>query len=1206
MNNRNRRGIVLLFVLGLLALMSVLAMSFVSMSRLERSISRNYVDRTHALLAAESGVEYALARLREMDGIVDPEDLEAMKWDATTASFAMTSDPAWSGGVDASNAGNARFRLRVDDDSGKINLNDTDGSWNMDHDPIPDDPDTDPDLLAAPGRLRMIVKHLGDALFGAPLGLQIANTLLDARAALPGERFSDLRQVEDLLTTGPAPVLDADQYKQFVAQVTLWSWQDHTTLRPNFQLAIESPNPAWSWPNKGLDVYIYRDFQTKGFDFEPRCPVNVNAAGVETLEALLTDVRGWFLREGPGERVSNGRYGSYGQSTPRFDYTDESMSGHDNYPGFPGIGAPDISSAITAGSNTPPGLSSTARVCCGFPYGKNQIFGKASQTLPLPEPGLLANAIWERVHGKDLDGDGQPAPGAQPNPFTTWEEFEDYLRNDANPNWFIPPDDYATYFNDAAEGRGTLTGSGFLSLPGVGSDTFGFAANPGRRAWWINYIRQTQVDALIANFNPNAAMQDYSSNRVRFRSVDKAHLTQYTTELCFQPGGVFHVSSQGAALDVSGATLAATEIHAIVQLWDLLRITTQEQFMRDVDSHSDLANVFTECTSQSLAGDNPSAGEAGYTLQSYPEPVRAGLTQQFSPYDGCLMLATKQNEPPGANFFHHYNGSLQPALADCPAGLDALFTTGAATDPVMMRNTPTSDRLTHSAASPGLPGVLFPDGGLSDTGRTLTIPTNNVGSDFGCKGTLAFWIKPNYHTGISTRPRKLVTMHSQTLGPLTSLDTTFPQVHLREFTVYYMCHDYNLKPADWVTINWLKNDQDADAWAAAAGLPVPTGFSWIATRSFVGGFGGLRNDSGVPLFTYPPRNVWALGTETACHDFPPLTMADTDPDAIHFEGHAWNTFAFAWNTDALWDGSFPFLGTTPINTPNPLDKFQMCINGELVTDRYAGGNNRAATNIDDGFHGDDTRYPLWNRGGINDHIRFGEVTGGGADFGKKECFSADAVFDEIVGFPTKDLTQAQGIFAEGRYYNGDSGESVYRSPEIDVVAALGSTDKTEFQISGLYWTAYWPRANREGKRLAANLQGEDVNTTATDPMDARWNAGLAAGEGWDPISIDLSVAPTGVEDWKILDSMGSLVSAKSAMPAQAGGSRVSEAFAAAGLSDAVHARIDKSLRLRFRVYFNYEDSGTQAIYESPVFDDITFVLSYRKPKILHWQMGAES
>ena len=75
-----KNGIVLLFVLGVLALMSVLAVTFVSVTRLERAISRNYVDHVRARLAAESGIEKTIAVLDDIIGTPDYNQLDWMRF----------------------------------------------------------------------------------------------------------------------------------------------------------------------------------------------------------------------------------------------------------------------------------------------------------------------------------------------------------------------------------------------------------------------------------------------------------------------------------------------------------------------------------------------------------------------------------------------------------------------------------------------------------------------------------------------------------------------------------------------------------------------------------------------------------------------------------------------------------------------------------------------------------------------------------------------------------------------------------------------------------------------------------------------------------------------------------------------------------------------------------------------------------------------
>ncbi|MFC1586861.1 PilX N-terminal domain-containing pilus assembly protein [Planctomycetota bacterium] len=84
--HNSQHGIVLLFVLGVLALLSVLAIAFVQMTRIEKAISRDYVDRTRALMAAESGIEYAIGRINQFrGGVLTADELAALTYPTNTA-----------------------------------------------------------------------------------------------------------------------------------------------------------------------------------------------------------------------------------------------------------------------------------------------------------------------------------------------------------------------------------------------------------------------------------------------------------------------------------------------------------------------------------------------------------------------------------------------------------------------------------------------------------------------------------------------------------------------------------------------------------------------------------------------------------------------------------------------------------------------------------------------------------------------------------------------------------------------------------------------------------------------------------------------------------------------------------------------------------------------------------------------------------------
>ena len=61
---RDDRGSMLIVAIGILTLLSVLALTFVSIMKLERSASTNYVDGVRARLIAEGGLEMSSAQIR--------------------------------------------------------------------------------------------------------------------------------------------------------------------------------------------------------------------------------------------------------------------------------------------------------------------------------------------------------------------------------------------------------------------------------------------------------------------------------------------------------------------------------------------------------------------------------------------------------------------------------------------------------------------------------------------------------------------------------------------------------------------------------------------------------------------------------------------------------------------------------------------------------------------------------------------------------------------------------------------------------------------------------------------------------------------------------------------------------------------------------------------------------------------------------------
>ncbi|MFC1586758.1 hypothetical protein ACFL54_00470 [Planctomycetota bacterium] len=706
---RNKKacgGIVLLIVLGVLALLSVLAITFVSITRLERGISKTYMDYTHAILAAESGVEYAISRITNLSGgVLTAAEAKALSYQenpdnpgldfVTRPSFQLAAPLDQYSGIISStySASGDRYKLKVEDESGKLNLNDTDGLWNPDSDPDPDDPENDPELVNAPRRLRMLVENLGDILFEAPKGTNISNTLFDARENLPGRRFTTMRQVKDLLVPD---ILDAHDFQELTKHITLWSWQDPDTIRPTFQLHIATPPGEDNFPvHAERDVYLFSDWQTKGFTLEPRCPVNVNTAGKELIEALIAPLQGWYLREGPGEAQTathyepwyyswtesySGRWAAeadFGQTVYNYYHTDNTermltMCGA-NESGF-------ISHETRYGEAR---LTPIDDAYPGFALDKlRQNFSKD-----------LATAIYDHIHGDQ---------STDPNPIETWQEFEwvlsgllETLLPDSDSVWYgsnagqtDSNDIFWSAWTPGPEGYDLSTryhSSGeagvrmdyvrdYVALGGAAEVTS--AIDPIDIPYWAGKCRRILLDLLLANFNPNSAIQDFNPDRHLYRHIDKAHLTQYSTEFIFEPTGCFSIQSLGVIKGPTDENLCLKEIKAIVKVFEMARITTQQQFMKGLTG----SNLDDYCTSTAYT-NVPFDSAYDCSLISYPEPYLAGLELaeyvEDSRFDGFLMCSTYApgTTGSGARFVVDFEGGLSvgstglsPAYYD-PAGL---------------------------------------------------------------------------------------------------------------------------------------------------------------------------------------------------------------------------------------------------------------------------------------------------------------------------------------------------------------------------------------------------------------------------------------------------------------------------------------------------------------------------------------------------------
>lgn len=1315
-----RSGIVLLLVLGVLALMSLLAVSFVSLSRLERSIARGYMDHVRAQMTAESGVEAAMLALSKLEGgVMTREECERILYqyhselpaqplrDNRTPSLDFSngfSNDGVSAMVSGTVSDGSYYKLRIEDESGKYNLNET-----------PEVP--------APKRVYDNIRNIVAALFDDyTFGDILAQSICLARDA-QGGRFSTIEAVREAIDNAGALLAD-DQWEQLRGVFTLNSWLDESVIVPTYSLkgfATEyEPNPIdpddlphpavfltrgnameadWMTysekiPDRVLwdsfsphgdgvpgDIYNFMDWQTVLFTRgEARAPVNINTCRKPLLRALIAPVRGWYLDE-------TSHMDSWTRKGPRGIPSEWYL---DLVEPFPSWTFPPLKFLYTDADTVRRVRLQREEAIWGTDgreCGRNSIFATMAVTQPLGDlldNGSLANkiadALWERIHGFDSDGDGATdgTGDEEGNPFTQWQEFSDFVRSLVDDS-------------ESTDPIPNLTG-------------FSYA----------------QADALISNFNPNSNINDYNPDLIIHRLVDKPRLSRYTTEFCFEPTGTFQVESIGRVTDADAGAVA--EIHATFRVFEFFRVSTQAEFMKGYDfetgtPHEEYPDpdilrfaesgglpVRTNATITESDGILHTAGAEmdrsgksglfrGFSLMSYPEPITVspndipiaamtpprwhkyyhGMSSSWqadfdynyindSHYDGWLGLATLQpNASEGVTNGHtpmsivNFDKTIRPSMIADSNGADYSMMTGydpatliqgmeadhapefpaktGTLSPIeasynqtsaiytngflvfgqdcifIMNPTPmnfaTADRLTQPlVTSPLLPrnrpiaGVLFPDGALSDAGRSLSIAASNIGSRRGKTGSVQMWIKPNFDPAYASRIRTLFSMNRYFTGE--SKHSWRP--HSEEgFECFFIPRrgNPNANATGNRTSDLIFNN--TESWGAYCSIGMIHS-SWAT--------GGL-NEQPIGLL-----EEFKLSRST--NSSFPNAGDNLISSKYNFEGRKWNHLGLSWEYG--------------------LGKRQPCIsiNGQLATERdswYGGGYTTEVSHFIDlwedpyggNYHnavwGQYNCLPQWGGGGVDSpynyllptpnamkinpryYARFGAAT-----TETLRNYVADCTYDEIFCYPTrlKGWIGSENFvpggndfftfYADGRYHAGSvaAGDApVYTSARIDLHEALGISARDPLTPRSMSWTLYWPMKNKyqpeSGNRSVNANDFEDLQSSEVNPDD-RKNAWLP-NEDWDPIVADVFVDNVWV--FGRLDS--DLYDHTEMMMTCAAGSRLPRANPHTGKS----LSLRRGQEFRFRLMFNVESA---TVYETPVLDDVTLTFTLPSPTVLSWRI----
>ena len=351
MEKAQRKGVVLIVVLGVLTILSLLGVMFVRLAALERTSASASVDLLRARLSAHSGVERAIVQLKSLlaeslildytrwsyygedlngNGKLDPGEDQNQNGTLDTLScpLKLALRPSFFVDQDKDNlpdlitimeAGNLKskacsgylpgtyktngdfYTLKVVDTSSQIYVNGKNQS------------------------LERILNNLGKVLkVGDNLGTQI----ITERQKCPGGKFTSKYEVEN--------IVGKEVFQKIEPFITIWAWVDSKVIKPKpLSERISYKHPVTGIINRAdLDspVYGWDELNPVTLDLEPRAPVNINTAGKEILISLLAELQGFYLKEEPlpgfnthyvwhGAQFSY-REGWIGKSTPFLSYDD--------------------------------------------------------------------------------------------------------------------------------------------------------------------------------------------------------------------------------------------------------------------------------------------------------------------------------------------------------------------------------------------------------------------------------------------------------------------------------------------------------------------------------------------------------------------------------------------------------------------------------------------------------------------------------------------------------------------------------------------------------------------------------------------------------------------------------------------------------------------------------------------------------------------
>lgn len=681
---RRNEGSMLVIALGVLALLSILAVTFVSLMKLELLASKNYVDGVKARLVAEGGLEEAITELKNrngLDAVSNPNDdwvyASGRYWipleEATTKRD--KSDPndyanrcSFVGNLGQSYArGKDQYKIQVIDTQAQFNLNNVfDNSFTLDQQ------DRESNVYTR------ALRALGEAIHKLNPRAKAANidpvkearyplknpqyfgadAILKFRLSLEGKMFTSKYQLTEIL---PTP----EHYKLIRDYVTTKSWMDpksvvpfkHDGINEAFtDLSVKKPNPG-ELPDQ-------------------RAPINVNLAPVEVIAANLAGLcgRAMFMYYGP--RTGTGLYKKIDEDYAKFIFNQQLEEYDLEY------------------------LATPVQVYFG-PMGY-----RPGNTVndPVIIDGAIAIAQLIVNRRQLVAGTGG---GGYQGPFKSYADWERWVDQNLTDQFFQTTRD-STGNNAFPQPE---TAPMFLAKDHSIANAVvvsGVRTNPRYRSWFYDCLRSI----IKANCNPNGRMSMLNPNTSVFLEVDKGNL-QYPKELvkvpagtagagdkfnsqtcewCFGSKGIFEITSLGEILgpDKNDPTkvdaanpYAAAKVLTVVQIFDQVVHTSQRDFERNGHPQSFTASMSGYGGWGDEKGQAPPGNGNRFGIASYPFPKvfwdpRVGPVSPIAnPTDADRNRALELGGPDEGWHAHDDSGHLEiaPRVQISEAGNDKNDTT---------------------------------------------------------------------------------------------------------------------------------------------------------------------------------------------------------------------------------------------------------------------------------------------------------------------------------------------------------------------------------------------------------------------------------------------------------------------------------------------------------------------------------------------------